>query len=174
MSQFSEISSRIDTIELSRIKNQFALRDRINSDQYEIIQREKQNPSVFFNAFSKPSDLSQSTMRGLKYPLELDGKGGLLLSSGYDRIGQQIIEVLETRLGERVSRPFFGIPEVLFESIDEYAMAQTIKSQLSAFLPEVPEIEVRVTVSEDGGAQVIVFYSVEGSESSMVKYSFSL
>ena len=174
MSQFPEITSRIDSAELASIKNQFALRDRINSDNYELNQAERRNPSILFNAFSKPSELTQATMRGLKYPLELNESGGLKLSSGYDRIGEQILEVLETRLGERVYRPFFGIPEVLFESIDEYALAQTIRSQIQAFLPTVPNIEVKVYFSEDGSAQVIVFYSVEGSESSMVEYSFSL
>lgn len=175
LQSFPEITSRIDSAELSAIKNQFALRDRINSDRYELTQIERRNPVVRpFDSTSRPSDLTQSALQGLKYPLELDGKGGLKLSSGYDRIGEQILEVLETRLGERAYRPFFGIPEVLFETIDEYTLAQTLRSQLRAFLPAVPNIEVRVTLSEDGGAQIIVFYSVEGSESAMVKYSFSI
>lgn len=166
-------SSRIDTEELLRIKNNFALRDRSNADRYEELQIEKANPTLFFDSSAKSSDLTQSTLQGLKYPLELDGNGGLKLSSGYDRIGEQILEVLETRFGERVYRPYFGIQEVLFETVDEYALAQSIKSQLQAFLPAVPNIEVRVSLSEDGGAQIIVFYSVEGSEAALVKYSFS-
>jgi len=104
----------------------------------------------------------------------LDGKGGLKLSSNYDRIGEQILELLETRIGERVYRPFLGTPELLFESIDEYALAQTLRSQLRAFLPTVTELEAKVTLREDGSANIIVFYSVEGSETAMVKYSYSL
>jgi phage baseplate assembly protein W len=169
-----EITSRIDSAELTSIKNQFALRDRINADRYETTQLERRNPTILFDSTSRPSDLTQATLQGLKYPLELDGNGGLKLSSGYDRIGEQILEVLETRLGERVYRPFFGIPELLFETIDEYSLAQSIRSQLIAFLPSVPNIEVKVTLSEDGGAQIVVFYSVEGSESAMVRYSFSI
>jgi phage baseplate assembly protein W len=174
MNDFSQIASRIDSVELAAIKNQFSLRDRINSDRYEQNQYEQRNPAIIFDRFSKPSQLTQSTLLGLKYPLELDGQGGLKLSSGYDRVGEQILEVLETRLGERVYRPFFGIPEMLFESIDEYALALDIQSQLTAFIPILQSVDVRVSLSEDGSAQLFVFYSVEGSESSMVKYSFSL
>jgi phage baseplate assembly protein W len=174
LSSLPEITSRIDSTQLAAIKNQFALRDRVNADRYETTQIERRNPTAPFDITSRPSDLTQTTLQGLKYPLELDGNGGLKLSSGYDRIGEQILEVLETRLGERVYRPFFGIPELLFETIDEYSLAQSIRSQLRAFLPAIPNIDVKVTLSEDGGAQIIVFYSVEGSESAMVRYSFSL
>jgi phage baseplate assembly protein W len=169
MSRFPEIASRIDSAQLTSIKEKFTLRDLANSENLQTPE-----PLAIFDAFSKPSDLTQSTLQGLKYPLELDGQGGLKLSSGYDRIGEQILEVLETRFGERIYRPFFGTPEVIFESIDEYVLAQTIRSQLLGFLPAVPNIDVKVALSEDGNAQVIVFYSVEGSENSMVKYSFSV
>ena len=174
MFDFPQIPQRIDSKELTSIKNRFSLRERINSDLYEQNQYERRNPVVLFDELSTPPQLTQSTLRGLKYPLELDGKGGLKLSYGYDRIGEQILEVLETRLGERAYRPFFGIPEVLFESIDEYALALNIQSQLTAFIPILRDVDVKVSIFENGGVQLIVFYSVEGSESSMVKYSFSL
>jgi len=171
---FPEITSRIDTIELTAIKNQFALRDRINSDRYEITQIERRNPTAFFDQSSTPKALTQTTLQGLKYPLELDGSGGLKLSSNYKRIGEQILELLETRIGERVYRPFLGTPELLFESIDEYALAQTLRSQLRAFLPTVTELDVRVTLREDGNANIVVFYSVEGSEQAVIRYSYSI
>ena len=171
---FPEITSRIDTVELTEIKNRFALRDRINADRYELTQTERRNPTVLFDQASTPQALTQTTLQGLKYPLELDGDGGLKLSSNYDRIGEQILELLETRIGERIYRPFLGTPELLFESIDEYALAQTLRSQLRAFLPTVTELDVRVTLREDGNANIVVFYSVEGSESAMVKYSYSI
>jgi phage baseplate assembly protein W len=172
--QFPQITSRIDTTELKAIKNQFALRDRINSDRYELTQTERRNPQVLFDSGTPSAAITQSTMRGLKYPLELDGKGGLKLSANYDRIGEQILEILDTRIGERVYRPFFGIQEMMFETIDEYTLAQSIKSQLLSSLPVVQELEVRVTLREDGSAYIIVVYSVEGSEQAMVRYSFSL
>lgn len=174
MQQFPQITSRIDSEDLAKIKNQFALRDRINSDRYELTQIERKNPQILFNETTKPGAITQSTMRGLKYPLELDGKGGLKLSANYDRIGEQILEILETRIGERTYRPFFGLQEMMFEAIDEYTLAQSIKSQLLSSLPVVPELDVKVSLREDGGANIVVFYSVEGSEQAMVRYSFSL
>ena len=171
MIDLPQITSRIDTPELQNIKNQLALRDRINADNYENIQLERRNPSVVFSEQSTPS-LADTALRGLSYPLELNGKGGLKLSSNYDRIGQQILEVLQTRIGERVYRPFFGIPELLFETIDEYTLAQTIRSQIGSVVPTGVELEVKVSLSEDGGAQIIVFYSVEGSQPALVKYAF--
>lgn len=170
----TQITSRIDTEDLANIKNQFALRDRINSDRYELAQIERRNPSVLFDEGTGPGSVTQSTLQGLKYPLEVDGKGGLKLSANYDRIGEQILEVLQTRIGERVYRPFFGLPELLFETIDEYALAQSIRSQLLSSLPILPEVDVRVSLREDGGANIVAFYSVEGSEQAMVRYSFSL
>lgn len=173
MIDLPNIVSRVDTPELQNIKNQLALRDRINADRYENTQLERRNPSVIFSEQSGPA-LSETALRGLKYPLELNGKGGLKLSSNYDRVGEQILEVLQTRIGERVYRPFFGIPELLFETIDESTLAQTIRSQIGSVVPTGVELEVKVSLSEDGGAQIVVFYSVEGSQPSLVKYSFRL
>ena len=168
---FPKITARVDTLELQNIKNQLAIRERINSDNYEANQLERRNPVVIFSEQSSPS-LAESALRGLTYPLELNGRGGLNLSSNYDRVGQQILEVLQTRIGERVYRPFFGIPELLFETIDEYSLAQTINSQIGSVLPSGVELQVKVSLSEDGSAQIVVFYSVEGSEPSMIKYAF--
>lgn len=169
-----EIVSRIDSVELARIKNQFALRERINSSNYESNQLERRNPEILFNSTKTNLTLSDSTLRGLSYPVELDGSGGLKLSSNYDRIGEQILEVLQTRIGERVYRPFFGIPELLFETINEYTLAQTIRAQIEASLPIVPNLGVRVTLNEDGSGVILVSYSVEGLEAQMVRYSFNI
>lgn len=166
-----DIRSRIDSEELAKIKNQFALRDRVNADRYELNTLERRNPPVIFSEQSNPS-LSDSALRGLSYPLELNGSGGLKLSSNYDRVGQQILEVLQTRIGERVYRPFFGIPELLFETIDEYTLAQTLRSQIRSILPSGVELEVKVALLEDGSAQITVFYSIEGSQPALVKYAF--
>lgn len=169
-----ELTQRIDTEELTRIKNTFQLKNRINADRYELNKLSKENPTILFNAGStKEQFTSGATLQGLSYPLELDGKGGLKISSNYDRVGEQILEVLQTRIGERVFRPFFGIPELIFETIDEGILAQSIKSQIKASLPIEPELEVRVDIEEYGSAMIYVWYSIGGSDRSLVKYSFS-
>lgn len=172
--QFQQIASRIDSEELSKIKNTFALRDRINADRYELKQGERKNPTVLFNDYSAPSQVTESTLQGFKYPLEWDGSGGLKLSANYDRIGEQILEVLSTRLSERIYRPFFGLQEMMFETIDEYTLSQSIRSKILAFIPLISELDVRVELDEAGNASIVVLYSVEGSEQAQVRYSFSL
>jgi phage baseplate assembly protein W len=172
--QFQQIASRIDSEELTKIKNTLALRDRANADRYELTQRERRNPGVLFGDYSSPSSVTESTLQGLKYPLELDGKGGFKLSANYDRVGEQILEVLSTRIGERAYRPFFGLQEMMFETIDEYTLAQSIRSKLLAFIPLVSELDVNVSLDENGTAGIVVLYSVEGSEQAQVRYSFSL
>lgn len=171
--EIEQIPARIDSLELAKIKNQFALRDRINADSYESNQLTRRNPRVSSVRTSQPEPLSSATLRGLSYPLEVDGAGGLKLSSSYDRIGQQILEVLQTRVGERVFRPFFGLPEVLFETVDEYSLARTIQTQLEASLTFVPELSVNVSIDEEGRVQVRVFYSVEGLGTQIINYSFT-
>lgn len=172
MQNFPKPSPQIDSAELLRIKNNFALRERINSDRYELDVIERRSPTVFFSPIDQTS-LAEGTLTGLKYPLELDGKGGLSLSTNYDRVGEQILEVLQTRFGERVYRPFFGIPELLFETIDESTLSQTIKSQIESSIPPGVELKVKVYLNELGEASIVVYYSVENSQTSIIKYKFT-
>lgn len=168
------IQPRIDTEELRKIKESFQLKNRVNADRYELDKASKENPTVLFNAGSTREQFtSGQTLQGLKYPLELDGNGGLKISSNYDRIEEQILEVLQTRIGERVFRPFFGLPELIFETIDEGILSQSIKSQILASLPIEPELEVIIELSEYGNAVIYVWYSIGGSDRSLVKYSFA-
>lgn len=166
--------NRIDSTELSRIKNKFSLRDRANSENREGILADKRNPAVIFDKLSTPESLSSNTLRGLSYPLELDGQGGIKTSYGYDRIGQAIMEVFETRIGERIGQPFMGVRELLFETISEDAEAQSIKRQLLTAIPylSTDRLAVSLRLGEDGTCYIYATYSVEGGENVMVSYSF--
>lgn len=174
MAEFPPLPSRIDNEELQLIKNEFALRDRTNAEFYENNQRDRQNPQLIFNELTNNARLSQSTLSGLTYPLRLNGKGGISTSYGYDRIRQQIIEILDTRLGERVYRPFFGTPELIFETINEEVLAQSLKKQIEESIKFDLELAVVVKITEDGKATIFVSYSDEGTIPQMVKYSFSV
>lgn len=168
--------NRIDTPELARIKNRFALRDRANSENFETLREDRKNPSVRFDNLSTPETLGKGTLRGLSYPLKLNGQGGLAISSGYDRISQAITEVFETRIGERVGNPFFGVSELLFETISEEAEAQSIRRQILTAIPYLSEerLAVRVSLGEDGTCYVLAAYAVEGGENVLVRYNYSL
>lgn len=158
--------NRIDTPELIRIKNNFLLRDRINFENQEQILREKRNPQLYFDSSSSNSSLNENTLRGLTYPLKLDGAGGISLSFGYDRIGQAIQEVLETRIGERVGRPSLGIRELLFDTLSEDREAQVIKRQILSAVPYLEEDSLNVSVSlgEGGTCYITIRYAIPGSD----------
>lgn len=168
--------NRIDTAELARIKNKFSLRDRANSENSEALKDERGNPLVQFNNLSTPETLGKGVLRGLSYPLSLDGRGGLSISSGYDRIAQAITEVFETRIGERIGNPYFGVSELLFETISEEVEAQSIRRQILNAIPYLSEerLAVRVSLGEDGTCYVLAAYSVEGGESVVVRYNYRI
>lgn len=60
--------------------------------------------------------MSINNIIGLSYPLQTDGQGGLKLSVGANRIHEQIREILDTEIGERIYRPLFGSPNLIFTS----------------------------------------------------------
>jgi phage baseplate assembly protein W len=161
--------NRIDTTELSRIKNQFLLRDRANIEGLD-----RKAPTLYFDRLSTPSSLNSNTLSGIYYPIELDGDGGIKIAHGYDRIGQAIKEVFETRIGERIGQPFFGVRELLFETISEDTEAQSIKRQLLSAIPYLSTdmLSVSLSLTEDGTCFINATYSVEGGENVLVSYSF--
>ena len=170
----TQYPNRIDTTEIARIKQRFALRDRANSENSASILEERRQPQVLFDRLSTPESLGANTLRGLSYPLELDGQGGLKVSNGYERIGQAITEVFETRVGERVGDPFLGVPELLFETISEEAEAQSIRRQILNAVPYLSEerLTVKVSLGEDGTCYVLAAYTVEGGDNLIVEYNF--
>jgi len=166
--------NQIDSAELATIKNKFALRDRSNSDNADALRRERRNPVVVFDRLSTPESLERNTLRGLAYPLQLDGNGGLKISYGIERIGQAIQEVFETRIGERVANPFMGVRELLFETISEDVEAQSIKRQLLQAIPYLSDdkLSVSLSLAEDGTCYVVAKYAVEGVSDILVKYNY--
>ena len=167
--------NRIDTDEVRRIKSNFLLRDRSNIDNSEAIREEKRRYPIVFDSLATPDSLGRNTLRGLSYPLELDGNGGLKISNGIERIGQAIQEVFETRIGERVGNPFMGIRELLFETIAEDAEAQSIKRQLLSAIPYLrsENLFVSLSLDESGTCYVVCRYVVEGVSDVLVRYNYS-
>ena len=170
--EFEPALPRVENEELQKIKTNFGLLDNIRADNYEINKYNREFPSIVTKGkFKEKADLTETTLFGLSYPLELNGKGGLKTASNYDRIGQQIIEILVTRVGERVYRRVFGIPELVFETISEDLLSQIIKKQISNSLPFDLEMDVSVELDESGTAVIFITYSPEGSEQYMIRYN---
>ena len=167
--------NRIDTDEITRIKNNFLLRDRSNIDNSEAIKAERKSYPIVFDSLATPDSLGKTTLQGLSYPLELDGNGGIKLANGINRIGQAIQEVFETKIGERVGNPFMGVRELVFETISEDTEAQTIKRQLLSAIPYLREESLFVSLSldESGTCYIVCRYVVEGVSDVLVRYNFS-
>ena len=51
MNDFITYPNNIDSAELSRIKNNFKLRDRSNSENRDDVLRRKRNPVLYFDSF---------------------------------------------------------------------------------------------------------------------------
>ena len=130
----------------------------------------KNLPTQIENRNAGPSLISESNpytggiIRGLSYPLQING-GGLKISSNSDRIYEQILEVLETRVGERIMRQFFGIPDLIFESFSEDLLRNTIIKQIRESLPIEIETDMDLSISEEGYVIIYLKYKLNGDSS---------
>ena len=89
---------------------------------------------------------------GLSFPLRVNHKGGIALSSGPEDIEQSIRIILGTIPGERVMRPEFGCRahELMFEPRNATTIGLLQDYVEEALLMWEPRIEVlRVTVTND-------------------------
>jgi len=169
---FPSYPSQIDTAELQRIKSKFQISDNIRSERSELIKQRRENPEIIRSGeLSSDGKYGSKTLKGLSCPLQLDGKGGLKTSSNFSRLSEQILEVLDTKVGERVYRQFFGLPELVFETISEAVLSQVIKKQILEALPFDLELDVSVEIDEDGRSVIYVGYSLEQSGRYIIKYS---
>lgn len=132
-------------------------------------------PEFQINLINDFSTYEGSYIGGISYPFRLDGNGGLRVSIGDDRIAEQITEVLETQIGERIWRPFFGMPDVLFESISEDILANMIKKQLMRSISSTAAIDFKVDVQADesGEMYIGVSYAIEGNKKTSLTYRIS-
>jgi phage baseplate assembly protein W len=170
--QFQSYPSQIDTEELKRIKQNFSISDNIRSERSENLKFSRENPEIIRSGrVSTDSKYGGTSIKGLSYPLELNGAGGLKTSENFSRLSEQIREVLDTKVGERVYRQFFGLPELVFETISEAVLSQIIKKQLKEALPFDVELDVSVEIDEDGRSVIYVGYSLEQSGRYIIKYS---
>ncbi len=102
-------------------------------------------------------------LRGLSYPLSLNG-GNLAIDSEYPKLVRNaIFSGLLTQEEERVMRPEYGLEPPEFKTVtDVVANLQAIKSKLAIALEGYPDVdfELRGAINEDGRMDVIVIYQV--------------
>lgn len=164
--------SQTNSRDLEKIKSNFGIKDNLRSENSEIIKSSRARAQLIRSGnISTDEKYGASSIKGLSYPLQLDGNGGIKTSSNNQRLSEQIVEVLDTRIGERVYRQFFGVPETVFETISEDVLSQIIKKQIKEAVPFNVELDVSVEISEAGTAVVYVGYSLEQAGKYIIKYS---
>lgn len=112
-----------------------------------------------------------STLTGLSYPLQLNGNGGLKLSSNSDRIQEQIIEILDTQINERVLRIEFGTNDYLFDALSESVIETQLQRVLSRYIKNT-DLKVKASIDDDGVCDLRIYYSYLGGLDGFVRYSY--
>jgi phage baseplate assembly protein W len=94
---------------------------------------------------------------GVAFPLRVDRRGGLALSSGDEDVREAIVLILGSAPGDRPMRPEFGcgIHNYIFDSIDAYTLGkieQEIREALDRWEPraEVLDVDIDLSQSADG------------------------
>ena len=90
----------------------------------------------------------------IAFPFRVDQRGSFATTSDPDAICQQaILAVIETRQGERVMLPDFGIPDVAFAVLG-IALAERlrfhIEEQVAKYVPGVEIVNVLVGTLDEG------------------------
>lgn len=87
--------------------------------------------------------------RGIRFPMGVDHRGGIALTSGPEELDSSLRVILSTAPGERVMRPEFGcrIWDLLFEPVNANTlglMAQATREAVAQWEPRVELEEVEV------------------------------
>jgi len=97
--------------------------------------------------------------RGFRFPMGVDHRGAIAMTSGPEDLDCSIRVVLATAPSERVMRPEFGcrIWDLLFEPVNANTvglMAQSVREAVSQWEPRVEVVDVVVTPDDDDASMV--------------------
>lgn len=110
---------------------------------------------------------------GIKYPLTLDERGGLLIASDEDLIQGHILQFLETEPLERVMRRDYGTPDVLFTSLQEVtSLAADINRRLTQYVPQA-SFRVEGYLSDLGEVQLDIFWQYNEIDQDPITVTFN-
>ena len=101
-------------------------------------------------------------LRGVDFPLCLDGKGNLTVATDANLIASHIIHMILVPPGDNPMRPTVGIPDRLFDSIQDFSLyASDVQRRLTQ---EIPQASIQVTSSfdESGEGLLNVVWSYQG------------
>ncbi len=108
--------------------------------------------------------------QGWRFPLGVDGRGGLALAKGENDIKEAIVAILCTAQGERVMRPEFGssIHEFVFapnNATTAGLIAYQVQEALVRWEPriELTNVDVQPDPLEDGRVLINIQYRVKAT-----------
>jgi len=98
---------------------------------------------------------------GFRFPIRINGRGGLSWSSGPERIQDSIWIIITTALGERVMRPRFGagVSNFVLNSnslVVRTQLSDAIKRALVEWEPRIEWEAVRVDEVSEQASQVLI------------------
>lgn len=102
----------------------------------------------------------------ISFPFRADVRGTLATVSDRSRIvSEAIADVIETRQGERVMMPDYGIPDFVF-SVQDFSfaprLAYHLEQQILKYVPLVKSVIVKAETDEQGRAIVSLQYVETG------------
>lgn len=109
------------------------------------------------------------SIRGVSYPLTISN-GSLQLSTDIQLIKESIFSVLETRFFERIMRPGYGTPDLIFDAIpsNEFALQQ-IRMALETQIEDV-DFDVTGTMLDSGQMFINIEWTVNEIPQPIIKY----
>jgi phage baseplate assembly protein W len=103
----------------------------------------------------------------IDWPIRVDARGTIVTSGSQDDvIAQAIADIVETRRGERVMMPDYGIDDFVFAVQDfSYAhrLAAHLEEQILKYVPMVRRVRVTAETDEQGRAIANVSYVAVGT-----------
>lgn len=105
----------------------------------------------------------------ISWPFRVDARGTIVTADNRSEIiSQAIADIVETRRGERVMMPDYGIADFVFEVQNfsfAHRLAAHLEEQILRYVPLVRSVSVSAGTDEDGRATVEVRYREVGSVS---------
>jgi phage baseplate assembly protein W len=114
--------------------------------------------------------VSDTIGSGLSFPLGVDHRGGVALTTGRDDIEQALRLILGTAPGERPMRPEFGctIHDLVFDTIDAATVGRietAVNAAIERWEPRitVTSIEFDLGGSDQGAVEITVGYRIRAT-----------
>lgn len=108
--------------------------------------------------------------RGIRFPIQLDPRGGIAMCDDDDKVKQSVHIILSTAKGERIMRPDFGcdIHEFAFATMDRSTLTlieSSVREALVLWEPRIDVVSVRVSTEryEDGILEIALTYRIRST-----------